>query len=152
MVYEQGAAAADARAAVERAGGEVVNENLAVGVATVRSRTEDFAAHAQAQPELFGAAHERGDRPGARAASAKRDEVERVQGAERREAQRGHRPKRVKGEPLADLQWDMQHDARHRRRARTAASRASKRVLGRHPRHRRRRFAPGHRAELRRER
>src|SRR5688500_5805431 len=56
VVYERGADAGAARAAVERAGGDVVGENLAVGVATVRSRTDGFAARAQAQPELFGAA------------------------------------------------------------------------------------------------
>jgi subtilisin family serine protease len=107
VVYEQGADAAAARAAVERAGGEVVDENLAVGVATVRSRAEQFAAQAQAQPELFGAATNEAIGQAPELERAKRDEVERVDGLERRTAQRGHKPKPVKGDPLAGLQWDM---------------------------------------------
>jgi subtilisin family serine protease len=107
VVYEQGADAAAARAAVERAGGEVVDENRAVGVATVRSRTDGFAARAQAQPELFGAATNEAIGQAPELARAKRDEVERVEGAERRTATRARPPAGVKGDPLAGLQWDM---------------------------------------------
>ena len=46
VLYEQGASAAQARAAVEDAGGRVVSENPAIGLATVRSTEADFAREA----------------------------------------------------------------------------------------------------------
>src|SRR4051794_7295412 len=39
VVYEEGASAGAAHAAIEDAGGQIVSENADIGVATVRSRT-----------------------------------------------------------------------------------------------------------------
>jgi lantibiotic leader peptide-processing serine protease len=107
VVYEQGADAAAARAAVERAGGQVVDENLDVGVATVQTREADFAAEARAQDELFGAARNEAIGQAPELDRAK-DDVEELEAIERQPASdRGER-RRAKGEPLADRQWDMQ--------------------------------------------
>ena len=56
VVYEQGVSASEARQAVEAAGGSIVSENAAIGVATVQSDEADFAANAAAQDALEGAA------------------------------------------------------------------------------------------------
>jgi subtilisin family serine protease len=102
VVYERGASAEDARAAVEKAGGTIVSENRAIGVATVRSKESDFAARAARQAPLEGAAADRtiGHVPANR--RAPRYRVERVTGTGRRAA----RPRRpAKGDPLGSLQW-----------------------------------------------
>jgi subtilisin family serine protease len=107
VVYEQGTDAATARAAIERAGGQVVKENRAVGVATVLARDEDFTSRVQAQPALFGAAPNEAIGQAPKPRRAKRDDVERISDAERAKARGGKQAKPVAGEPLAGLQWDM---------------------------------------------
>ena len=140
VVYEQGADAAAARAAVERAGGEIVDENTAVGVATVRPGPRTSPPRAARAGRAVRRRHERGDRPGA-ASSAR--EGRRRRGARGRASRassqrRRASAKQVKGEPLADLQWDMQMigataDGSYRR------EQGSTRRAGRHHRHRHRR-------------
>ena len=59
VLYEHGASADSARAAVKRAGGRVVSENREVGVATVRSANADFATDVAASSAVAGAARNR---------------------------------------------------------------------------------------------
>jgi subtilisin family serine protease len=106
VVFEKRASAAEARAAVEQAGGRVLEVNAAVGVATARSQDADFVAKAAAQPELVGAARDRaiGRAPGGTHPKFSIERESQV-GAARAET----RPRSVSvGEPLAALQWDMQ--------------------------------------------
>jgi subtilisin family serine protease len=56
VVYREGVSPGLARAAVHAAGGEVVREHPALGVAIVRSTAPGFAATAGAQDAVFGAA------------------------------------------------------------------------------------------------
>jgi len=108
VVYERGVDAADGRAAVERAGGEVVKENRAVGVVTVRSTAEDFAARANAQPALFGVSANKAIGHAPKLKGPKPDDIERLSKAERAQAPTGAKPpKTVAGDPLSGLQWDM---------------------------------------------
>ena len=48
VLYSEGVSADEGREAVEAAGGTVVDTNTAIGVATVRSDEQDFAANAAA--------------------------------------------------------------------------------------------------------
>jgi hypothetical protein len=120
VVYEEGASPAEARAAIERAGGRIVRENTAIGVATVEAAGGSFADAATAEPSLEGAAANEpiGEAPARDRRKGER-ELERAQGA--RDASRGRpgahrgwpgRPGRpghppVTPDPLSALQWDM---------------------------------------------
>jgi lantibiotic leader peptide-processing serine protease len=111
VVYKQGAAAQDAHAAIEAAGGRIVSENADIGVATVRSTDAAFEQNAAQQGALEGAAPEQpiGQAPPDQV--AKRDAVERPGGW--REGKAPKAPKQQKAgkvtpDPLAGLQWDMQ--------------------------------------------
>lgn len=125
VLFAEGVSSADAIAAVEAAGGTVVAENAAVGVATVTAGA-GFAAAADAQAAIEGTAENRviGDVPEARAANGEARKVDAVE-QETREAGiadgprsakgdatsnsgKKHRPGAPEAEPLADLQWDMQ--------------------------------------------
>jgi subtilisin family serine protease len=107
VLYATGASASAARAAVQRAGGTVVRENAAIGLATVRSSRGDFAARVAGQSALAGAArnHAIGYAP-ADATTTRRDAVEqegRAGGSGGTGSRTGHRP----ADPLAAQQWDM---------------------------------------------
>src|SRR3954467_9452244 len=56
VVYKQGASVQDARAAIADAGGQVVDENADIGVATVRSTDASFAEKAATEDALNGPA------------------------------------------------------------------------------------------------
>src|SRR5829696_2399213 len=56
VVYAAGASADAARDAVADAGGKIVKENTDVGVATVVTKNQNFAADAAAAPAIQGAA------------------------------------------------------------------------------------------------
>ena len=120
VLFAEGASADATRAAVAAAGGTIVAENAAVGVATVVTTESDFAAEAAAQPAIEGTALNRviADVPdaakGAGAAekfdTAKAD-LRSTEGAgSAAAAAPATRPSngRPLAEPLADLQWDMQ--------------------------------------------
>lgn len=113
VLYEEGVSLQDARAAVRRLGGTIVEENAAVGLATVRSVDSDFVLAAGARSELVGAA---ANRPLGRLAP----ELTRKFSEERLDAER--RASMGAGaettadvestgagmfEPFAPLQWDM---------------------------------------------
>jgi subtilisin family serine protease len=106
VVYEQGAAAAQARAAVEAAGGTVVSENKAIGVATVRSSDADFAANAARQATLEGAAANEAIGVAPRERDARWQDIEKVE-AGAPVAGIPRRARAARAEPLAPLQWDM---------------------------------------------
>ncbi|HWM09706.1 MAG TPA: S8 family serine peptidase [Solirubrobacteraceae bacterium] len=106
VLYEHGASTAQAREAVEDAGGRIVEENTAVGLATVRSDEGDFATDAKAERALVGAAPNEpiGQAPEQRPAQAPDVEdpafdAERAAGAKL--------PKATPTEPMAGAQWDM---------------------------------------------
>src|SRR5919197_1966122 len=107
VVYEQGASLGAARDAVHDAGGTIVSENKAVGVATVRSRDPAFARKADEERALYGATSADraiGKAPRDAAKPAWRD-VESERGTP---SGGGHHPPVVNGDPLSGLQWDMQ--------------------------------------------
>jgi hypothetical protein len=114
VVYTQGADAADARQAIEAAGGQIVDENAEIGVATVKSADSTFAEKAESQPALDGAATNKPIGYAPPDAVAKRDAIERGgPGGPGRGNGRDHKGgKREKGkgvtaDPLSSLQWDM---------------------------------------------
>jgi subtilisin family serine protease len=98
VVYAAGVSLADGRAAVARAGGEVVHENEAAGVVSVMAG-KDFLSTARKQPAIYGAVANPGnDQP---TASHERPSPGTGSGPVRRDkAGNGN-------DPLADLQWDM---------------------------------------------
>jgi lantibiotic leader peptide-processing serine protease len=107
VVYKKGVGLEAARQAVKDAGGTIVSENRAVGVATVRSSDPAFAQKADAEAALYGTAGNTviGRAPGA---GAKPDwrAVERE--ASRAGARGAQRQRPANGDPLSGLQWDMQ--------------------------------------------
>lgn len=111
VAYAEGSSAASARAAVKAAGGEIVSENSAIGVATVTAG-EGFAEAANASTALVGAAQDRivGATTPDAASKARKQEVSKVE-TEFRSGAKGTAPKtpKPKGstEPLSGLQWDM---------------------------------------------
>src|SRR5690349_155231 len=77
VAYKQGVSATDARRAIETAGGQVVDENAAIGVATVKSDDGSFQAKAAEQPALEGAANNKPIGYAPPDAITRRDDVER---------------------------------------------------------------------------
>lgn len=129
VLYSEGADAAAARDAITKAGGTVVEENGAVGLARVTSTNAGFTSDVARSTAVRGAATERtiGHAPTQR---PKDEEVERQTSARRQQRGRGRGgrpghgrpghgtpgkpgkpghggPKPVTPEPLADRQWDM---------------------------------------------
>ncbi len=104
VVYQQGADLGAARRAVEAAGGSIVSENAAIGVATVRSTRGDFKGRVRDQEALLGAAGNEAIGQAPPAERRKRDSVER-QGSARGGGKKPKPPK--KAEPLSPMQWDM---------------------------------------------
>lgn len=104
VVYADAATAAQGRAAVEAAGGTVVRENAAVGMAVVRSDDDAFTAMAGASPALVGAAE---DRRIGRAPAERRARQRLIEAGEGLRAGTPVTAATSAGEPLAGLQWDM---------------------------------------------
>jgi subtilisin family serine protease len=108
VVYEQGASLSSARAAVKAAGGKIVRENRAVGVATVRSSSSDFESRATKAKTIKGVAPNRSIGSVPNGQGRKRDPVEdqadirsgATSGADVPAPPPG-------GEPLSGGQWDM---------------------------------------------
>jgi subtilisin family serine protease len=101
--YEAGATLAEARAAVRDAGGRVVDELAAIGVAKVVSRNGRFILDATAQEALAGAAR---NRVIGYAEPALREKVDRVESFSAASKARSARVEvAAETEPLADLQW-----------------------------------------------
>ncbi|MEU6039781.1 S8 family serine peptidase [Actinomadura sp. NPDC047616] len=106
VLYKEGVSLSKARAAVEAAGGAIVSENADVGVATVRTTNAGFAAAAARQGALDGTASNRviGHAPKVGKVT-KQFSVEK-EGRGQTTGTTTVKPSK-KGEPLADLQWDM---------------------------------------------
>ncbi|RAY11003.1 peptidase S8 [Actinomadura craniellae] len=106
VLYKEGAPLKQARADIKAAGGTIVTENTAVGVATVRTANVRFVTDAGRRAALAGAAANRtiGHAPRAAQVTRKRQTVE-------KEGRGTHG--RLPGlpgkgeEPLAPLQWNM---------------------------------------------
>jgi lantibiotic leader peptide-processing serine protease len=105
VLYKDGASLDQAHAAIRSAGGTIVSENKAIGLATVRSSRTDFAADARSESAVDGVAVNRvvGEAP--KAAHA----VLRKGAAIEKEGRDGHGKVTAKasGEPLSGSQWDM---------------------------------------------
>jgi len=109
VVYKQGADLAAAHAAVADAGGKIVSENRAIGVATVRADAADFQSRAAQQGALDGAAvNEAIGQAPSDAARVRRDAVEKPAFAYKHSAKKAEKGAQApSAEPLADKQWDM---------------------------------------------
>ena len=108
VAFKRGTSAREARAAIAAAGGKVVRQNRAIGVATVRSNDTAFARRVSRQAAVSGAAANAtiGHAPGAGQKEGppwRRIEEERSNGR----SGRGDAPA-VNGDQLSGLQWDMQ--------------------------------------------
>src|SRR4051812_17089378 len=105
VVYAKGAKASDARAAIRAAGGTVVRENRAIGVATVRSKRADFVRRADGKSAIYGAAN---NKPIGHVPNAK---VWQPQWKIESGGASGHGhtswSQRPQDDPLASNQWDM---------------------------------------------
>jgi subtilisin family serine protease len=101
--YERGVSLAEGRAAVRAAGGTVVDELSAIGVARVVSRNGGFVLDAAAQDALEGAARNRVIGYAEPALREKVDEVESLAAAST--ARSATVEAAADAEPLADLQW-----------------------------------------------
>jgi subtilisin family serine protease len=107
VLYKAGASPAAARAAIKAAGGTVVRENTAVGLATVRTSAAGFKQAVARQSAIAGVAGNRaiGVSPKGGSVKAKKDAVETEARGARGVAKRAkHAPN---ADPLAGLQWDM---------------------------------------------
>ena len=117
VLYAQGASQASARAAVAAAGGTVVRENLAVGVATVKTSNAAFLSAVRQQAALSGATRNIsiGYAPSASSARTQQaqaslekaldEAADRAAATSRAAALPSSAPN---AEPLANRQWDMQ--------------------------------------------
>src|SRR3954454_504540 len=111
VVYKEGATLQQGRAAVKAAGGTVLKETKAIGVASVTSSNPRFIADVAAQRALVGAARNEpiGFAPGAH---PKRYDVEKETGGltgatAGATARNGAAAAAIAGDPLSPLQWDM---------------------------------------------
>jgi subtilisin family serine protease len=112
VLYEEGAAPDAARAAVRAAGGRVVEENTALGIAMVRSTESRFLKRVDAASLLRGATTDRvvGALPGA--AEKLAQSPEKVFGTGTAPIKP---PRRKAGEePLAGLQWNLRQIDAHK--------------------------------------
>ena len=109
VVYKAGASPQDARAAIADAGGRIVDENAAIGVATVRSDDANFESRAASEPALDGAAANTPIGQAPRDQASRRDGIEKPwRGRGGRGGRKARKPPKANADPLASLQWDMQ--------------------------------------------
>ncbi len=105
VLYARNAPVESARAAIKRAGGTIVTENTAIGVATVKAASANFVASAGSDSALAGAAQDRTigrARPRLRLKS----DVERLN-AGLSEGPFGGSTRQAGPDPLSRFQWDM---------------------------------------------
>jgi lantibiotic leader peptide-processing serine protease len=106
VLYKDGASAKAAHKAIRAAGGRIVRENRAIGLATVTTRSSRFASRARAARAIAGAARNRivGRGPNAGRQQPPRRDIE-------NEGNGRHGPDNAPaptGDNLSGLQWDMQ--------------------------------------------
>jgi subtilisin family serine protease len=107
VLYKDGVSLEKAHSAVRAAGGTIVQENKAIGLATVRSASTAFLTDARKQSAVDGVATNRavGEAPKlARATVNKSQAVEKEGRVGGHAGSSSHEPS---AEPLADRQWDM---------------------------------------------
>ncbi|GAA3835667.1 S8 family serine peptidase [Sphaerisporangium flaviroseum] len=112
VLYKEGAAASDAKKAIEAAGGSVVKVNTAVGLATVTTSNAGFVSAIKDNAAIEGVAHDRviGAAPKAvrtvarDARQLRSDKAVETEGREHGAVKHG---RTVKAEPLSGLQWDL---------------------------------------------
>jgi subtilisin family serine protease len=110
VLYADGASVASAHQAIKAARGTLVKENLAVGVATVRSSSPTFVRDVARQSALDGAARNVAIGRLAPEAKVTRNAIDRLTETERAagKASTSATTTSIPGaEPLAGLQWDM---------------------------------------------
>jgi hypothetical protein len=106
VLYQSTASAKAARAAIKAAGGTVVRENAAIGMATVRSSRADFISAVSGKAGVAGAARNRVIGAAPRLAP-KAPGVEKEARGQSREAVVKDAAAVKDAEPLADRQWGM---------------------------------------------
>jgi subtilisin family serine protease len=109
VLYDQGASLGAARAAVAAAGGTIVRENTAVGLATVRSTRSDFAATARQQGAIAGVARNRVIGVAPKVTTGNRHKFDEAEAASGAQALSGVEIQQADAgaDPLAAAQWDM---------------------------------------------
>jgi lantibiotic leader peptide-processing serine protease len=115
VVYSAGATLSQARAAVAAVGGTIVQENKAVGVATVVTTRADFLSRVARQSALFGATRNRVVAATKEFSEPEWLQLEQITNDERRSASANTAQTSSDtaadeadgAEPLANLQWDM---------------------------------------------
>ena len=109
VLYAQGASVDGAHRAIRAVHGTLVKENLAVGVATVRSTSTTFLRDVARQSALDGAARNRPIGRQTPDARPSREAIERLTATEHATTSTsdGDDRRRRGAEPLANLQWDM---------------------------------------------
>ncbi|GLW12953.1 serine protease [Microtetraspora sp. NBRC 13810] len=113
VLYKEGADSAAAEQAITGAGGTVLKENTAVGVATITTTNAGFADAVRASAAIEGVARNRsiGQAPqSARISAAARQAIEAKaveKEGHRAEARSSWGKPGPKAEPLAEAQWDM---------------------------------------------
>ena len=106
VLYARGASGDAARAAIRQAGGTIVRENRAVGVATVAAAGDEFRAGAARQPALAGAAVDRSIGFAPAPGAPGRDDLARAEAAPQARVAAKPQPKPGR-DPLSGLQWDL---------------------------------------------
>src|SRR5918996_1102459 len=106
VYFDKAASLSEAHAAVEAAGGEVVDELTSIGVAKVVSRDASFRSNVLDESALAGAARNQIIGYSDPAQRDKIDEVESLSAA-KAAGRNATVQAAVDAEPLADLQWDM---------------------------------------------
>ncbi|RBQ17522.1 peptidase S8 [Spongiactinospora rosea] len=113
VLYKDGAEARTAHQAIQAAGGTLVAENTAIGLATVTTTNAGFRQAVQAGGAIEGVAHNRsiGSAPSRAVPSAAvRKAIERravEKAGDGAPAVTGHGGPSRRGEPLSHLQWDL---------------------------------------------
>jgi subtilisin family serine protease len=106
VLYDRGASAGAARAAIRDAGGRLVRENRAVGVATVRARARDFRTELSGARAIAGVAANRAI--GRAPADRRKSDAVNFDGAPEAD---GHQPLgpplNPAMDPFSTVQWDM---------------------------------------------
>jgi subtilisin family serine protease len=108
VLYADGVSLAKARSAIAAAGGTIVKENRAVGLATVKTSNPNFVAAIQRQPTLYGAGRSRPIGYAPRLVQLQPKNNGFVEDETPAGAQASPQVSQLNAaEPLAGLQWDM---------------------------------------------
>jgi subtilisin family serine protease len=109
VLYKDGVSLDKAHSAVKAAGGTIVSENKAVGVATVRSASTAFLTDARMQSAVDGVAPNRvvGEAPKLAHAAVNKSLAVEKDGRSGSHGKTGTSSHKPGADPLADSQWDM---------------------------------------------